>query len=916
MSFIGKAEAKPDRPSNLCCYSQRVCHLEKLKGFDFCHKHILEDKASPFKPCDFVAKSNSRRCPNPAPKLPDRGKSFCIIHTRKAELRRAVEERRKRRHHEGDGNESYDENKEKRRRTSSTNSQKSDKADGHSSDEEVGAGSGDDYLKVDSAWHGDIDSDADSVDSEEEDPLKHAGVWTVEEATRICRDKMIKLRSLYIAQFKRLQHVLKERKRKYCQAIQAEEEEEAGECQLTPSQLIGRKHRHERPGSEALLHKQAKEKKHGTSTRHQNVSTLRCTYSPGGNRCPERVLPLTKHCMKHITHDPNQLLFQKCTFVSSGESPCDRNVAKVFKHTACKLHVELPANMKRPDVKKDLQDAKERARLRETRALEQKDVDVSEALQEKCSALVPPSTTSANQTEAEMSPNARETTFAKKPSLSSLPSVMSSSCPEKMDIDSSCSKSADDRPSSALSASVTAASSNLSSVSLSSISTPSESISPGFAAASLVAVCSSPQISLQGTPLDSVSNASRGDVESLPDTRCEQKKIVDASSDSARNDADLKPVAATMEDGLEDRKTAEDRNQEATISKLKEIKETGLSSIRAINTTTTKSEKAESQVKRAEQFVEESSETSSKGEGQESHILPQAFASHRTSIASVSPPPWKTTSSEDTANSGSQSVSNNPRVASPTSVNTEQDASCETERAVASKPSSKAPLEEPSANSLKVASKSVSQVSSKGDSDDSGSKASPSVTTRAATGEPSENTTKAVSKKAPQVTSKGDTGDLLGASSASKAVASTSTKTAAAESSDNVPKVASRSVSQVSSRPGDVHKASSQRLSPVPLNVVKQANQVRSGGPLHPSQLTTTASGTTVTQPSKTKPSVASDGPRPTVVKAFQHLPSGMTASSSKQFSAISSVVSKDTSKDLKTDQTKAQDQGDRKSVV
>ena len=39
-------------------------------------------------------------------------------------------------------------------------------------DEEVGAGSGDDYLKVDSAWHGDIDSDADSVDSEEEDPLK------------------------------------------------------------------------------------------------------------------------------------------------------------------------------------------------------------------------------------------------------------------------------------------------------------------------------------------------------------------------------------------------------------------------------------------------------------------------------------------------------------------------------------------------------------------------------------------------------------------------------------------------------------------------------------------------------------------------------------------------------------------------
>ena len=61
--------------------------------------------------------------------------SFCIIHTRKAELRRAVEERRKRRHHEGDGEESYDGDKEKRRRTSSSNSQKSDKLDGHSSGE-------------------------------------------------------------------------------------------------------------------------------------------------------------------------------------------------------------------------------------------------------------------------------------------------------------------------------------------------------------------------------------------------------------------------------------------------------------------------------------------------------------------------------------------------------------------------------------------------------------------------------------------------------------------------------------------------------------------------------------------------------------------------------------------------------------
>lgn len=73
-----------------------------------------------------------------------------------------------------------------------------------------------------------------------------------------------------------------------------------GECNLTPTQLLGRKPQHGCPGIEALLHRQAKEKKQGANARQQGVSNLRCTYSPGGNRCTEKVLPLTKHCMKRI----------------------------------------------------------------------------------------------------------------------------------------------------------------------------------------------------------------------------------------------------------------------------------------------------------------------------------------------------------------------------------------------------------------------------------------------------------------------------------------------------------------------------------------------------------------------------------------------------------------------------------------
>ena len=41
---------------------------------------------------------------------------------------------------------------------------------------------------------------------------RHAGVWTLEEALKVCRDKMIRKRSLYLEQYKRLHVLLKKRK--------------------------------------------------------------------------------------------------------------------------------------------------------------------------------------------------------------------------------------------------------------------------------------------------------------------------------------------------------------------------------------------------------------------------------------------------------------------------------------------------------------------------------------------------------------------------------------------------------------------------------------------------------------------------------------------------------------------------------
>jgi len=54
-------------------------------------------------------------------------------------------------------------------------------------------------------------------------------VYTAEEVALIMKDKLIRLQSLYIEQFKRLQHVMKERRRKYLHTV-GQEKESYGIC--------------------------------------------------------------------------------------------------------------------------------------------------------------------------------------------------------------------------------------------------------------------------------------------------------------------------------------------------------------------------------------------------------------------------------------------------------------------------------------------------------------------------------------------------------------------------------------------------------------------------------------------------------------------------------------------------------------
>nr|XP_006006702.2 PREDICTED: KAT8 regulatory NSL complex subunit 2 [Latimeria chalumnae] len=217
---------------------------------------------------------------------------------------------------------------------------------------------------VDQTWRGDPDSEADSIDSDQEDPLKHAGVYTAEEVALIMREKLIRLQSLYIDQFKRLQHLLKEKKRRYLHSRRVEHET-IGSSLLTGPEGLSFKEREslrklkalrryrKRYSVEALLHKQLKERRmlatEGTSQHvHSTRSSQRCLAFVEGVRCTNQCLPMSRHCLSHICQDTNQVLFKVCPGLK--EVGCTRPVSVALsEEPCCSLHLQLPPQMYKPE---------------------------------------------------------------------------------------------------------------------------------------------------------------------------------------------------------------------------------------------------------------------------------------------------------------------------------------------------------------------------------------------------------------------------------------------------------------------------------------------------------------------------------------------------------------------------------------
>ncbi|XP_073470184.1 KAT8 regulatory NSL complex subunit 2 isoform X1 [Aquarana catesbeiana] len=344
-----------------CAYTHRPCSQPRIEGYEFCIKHILEDRNAPYKQCSYVSNKNGRRCTVAAPK-PDKkdGISFCAEHARRNVLALQAQMKKS---NTGPTNESllYQLSSYARGELGTQNQESSRSESSRILvDEDSCSDSDHEAVTVDQTWMGDLDSEADSLDSDQEDPLKHAGVYTAEEVTLIMREKLIRLQSLYIDQFKRLQHLLKEKKRNYLHSVKAEHES-FGSSLLTGPEGLSPKEREnlkklkalrryrKRYGVEALLHRQLKERRllatEGVSQQgHTTRSSQRCLAFVEDVRCSNPSLPMARHCLSHICQDSNQVLFKMCA--GSEEVPCNKPLPiSLSEEPCCPLHYRLPSPM-------------------------------------------------------------------------------------------------------------------------------------------------------------------------------------------------------------------------------------------------------------------------------------------------------------------------------------------------------------------------------------------------------------------------------------------------------------------------------------------------------------------------------------------------------------------------------------------
>ncbi|CAG5053066.1 unnamed protein product [Parnassius apollo] len=345
--------------SRSCAYRGYACHLPVLNGRQHCARHILHEVGAPYKQC-LHTYAGGQRCNKPAPAATgsqSRDAGLCFEHARAAlyARQRSAAPPPPVTTTETLLNQLQHYVRPERTRTTSCASSISVVSD-PMEQEQVTPHAVDPFKQIDAtavnaAYSSSImecasasDSDCDSVtlgpegncravhedhlsDAEEApcelQPLWRAGVYTAEEAVSEAKTVLKSLQSAYIRQMGHLRMLLQSARHQYLKSLKAEKEQYCSiNTQARSGPLTVRERRqlrklkayagyHRKHGVDAVLarklyHKRAKV--NDTSSHRHIPSQGRCTFTEGGVRCANHVLPAAKHCLKHILHDRHQKL--------------------------------------------------------------------------------------------------------------------------------------------------------------------------------------------------------------------------------------------------------------------------------------------------------------------------------------------------------------------------------------------------------------------------------------------------------------------------------------------------------------------------------------------------------------------------------------------------------------------------------
>lgn len=368
-SMIAAALERP-----FCAYLHKICLNNRLEGHKYCIDHIMNDKTAPYRQCTFVHSVTGRRCVRAAHKVDRRASPLCQLHrSLKINEITPTVNFNDREFSLLDDLAHYQRDPEQPRQ--STNTFWLPKGDGSAIPSpklcrilaRYNAQRQNDLIELPSmeeiaARHNNADSDTESVDNNL-DIFKHASVFTEEELTRTLRDKMIKLRRLYIEQYGHIQYILKEKRLKYIQA-QRNEDEIYGEMYSfrnnrdSPdyAKLRAMLRYHKTFGPESLLQDEAKRRKLSrpptvgphphpvvkTEENRPSTSNNRgqciCIFSKTPQGCDKPCLPLSPYCKTHILFDKKQVLFRPC---AGGAPPCLAPVVSFSRKNKCWLHTAM-----------------------------------------------------------------------------------------------------------------------------------------------------------------------------------------------------------------------------------------------------------------------------------------------------------------------------------------------------------------------------------------------------------------------------------------------------------------------------------------------------------------------------------------------------------------------------------------------